>query len=74
MLRAKQLLRTIARQVLNHIRVLASTVVALARIALGVLVRKHSAGSFQHSARHEILARNHLQALMLALDFVLNLF
>ena len=37
-LRAEKLLRPVARQVLHHIRVLAAAVVALARIAFGILV------------------------------------
>ncbi len=57
-LRAKELPGAVARQILDDIGELAATVVALARIALGIFVREHRAHSFQHSLANEILGGN----------------
>ncbi len=72
MFRTKDLFGAIARQVLDHVGVLASPVVAPARIALGVLVREGRPGSLQHCFRDEIFAGDHLQPLVLAESLVID--
>ena len=71
-LRAEDLLGAIARQVLHHVGVLASAVVAPSRIALGILVGEDRAGGLEHRFGDEVFAGNHLQALVLAEGFVIN--
>ena len=67
---AEQLLRALDRQRLGDVDELTAAVVALARIAFGVLVRHHRAGGFQHREADEILRRDELEALFLAADLV----
>ena len=69
---AEELLGAIARQVLDHIGELASAVVALAGITLGVLVGEDRARGFQHRLAHEILRGDQLQAFVLAALFVFD--
>ncbi len=66
-------LGAVAGEVLDHIGELAATVVALARVALGVLVGEHGACSFEDGAADEVLGRNHLQALVLTGDLIRDL-
>jgi hypothetical protein len=47
-LRAEELLRTVDRELLDLVDDLAPAVVALARIALRVLVRRHGADALEH--------------------------
>ena len=67
---AEQLLRPVDGQLLDDVDELAAAVVALARIAFGVLVREHAAGRLHHGRARVVLAGDHLQAVVLALDFV----
>ncbi len=67
---AEDLFGALARQVLDHIGEFATAVVAFARIALRVLVGKDRARGLQHSAAHEVLRGDHLEALVLAGNFV----
>ena len=71
--RPEDLLGAVARQVLHHVGELASAVVALARIALGVLVGEDGGGRLQHRAADKVLRGNHLQPLVLAHDLMLDL-
>ena len=71
-LSAENLLGPVARQVLHHVGVLASAVVAPAGVPLGILVREHRARRFQHSFGHEVFAGDHLQPLVLAERFVID--
>ncbi len=71
-LSAKNLLRTVSRQVLHNIAELAATVVAPAWIALGVLVGKDRAGRFQYCFGDKVLAGNHLQPFVLAEGFLVK--
>ena len=73
MLRAEEPLGAVARQVLHHIGELASAVVALAGIALGVLVGEDRARRLQHRAADKVLRGDHLQPLVLAQNLLLNL-
>src|SRR5690349_7110662 len=57
---SEYLLYAIDREVLNDIRKLAPAIVPLARITLGVLVRKRRAHRLQHRLRYEILRRDQL--------------
>ena len=52
---AEQRLRAVDRELLDDVDVLAAAVVALARIALGVLVGQHAALTLQHGLGHEVL-------------------
>ena len=52
---------------LGDVDELAAAVVALARIALGVLVGQHRAGGFEHGAADEVLGGDQLEAVVLAL-------
>ena len=67
---AEQLLRAIDRERLGDVDELAAAVVALARIAFGVLVRHHRAGRLEHGEADEVLGRDQLEAFFLASDFV----
>ena len=58
---AEQLLGAIARQVLHDVGEFAAAVIALARIAFGVLVREHAAGGFQNRFGGEVLAGDQFQ-------------
>ena len=64
-IRPEQDLRTLASEILDDIHVLAATVVALARVALGVLVRQHRAHGLQNRTGDEVLTGDQLQALVL---------
>ena len=72
MLRAEELLRPVARQVLDDIGKLAAAVVTLAGISLGILVREHRARSFEHGFADEVFRGNQFQALVLAASFVVD--
>ena len=62
---AEQRLGPVAGDVLHHVDVLATAVVAPAGQSLGVLVGQHAALSLQHRARHEVLRRDHLEGVAL---------
>jgi hypothetical protein len=51
----EQRLRAVDRELLDHVDVLAAAVVALARVALGVLVVQHAALALEDRLRHEVL-------------------
>src|SRR5208283_1717516 len=51
---------------------LAAAVIALARVAFGVLVRAHAAGGLEHRLGGEVLAGDEFDARVLALRFVAN--
>src|SRR6266566_425190 len=72
MLGPKKLFGTITRQVLDNIGKLAATVIAFARIALGILIGEHRAHGFEHSVADEILGSNQLQTFVLTPGFVVN--
>ena len=63
---AEQLLGAVDRELLRHVDLLTTTVVALAGIALGVLVGEHGAGCVEHRLGHEVLGGDHLQRALLA--------
>ena len=65
---AEQRLGAVDRELLDHVDVLAAAVVALARIALGVLVREHAALALEDRLGHEVLRRDHLERALLALE------
>ena len=65
---AEQRLRAVDRELLDDVDVLAAAVVALARVALGVLVREHAALALEDRLRHEVLRGDHLQRPLLALE------
>ncbi len=67
---AEEALGAVAGEVFDDVGELAAAVVALAGVAFGVLVGEDSAGGFEHGARDEVFACDHLEALVLAEDFV----
>ncbi len=69
---AKKLLGAIPGQVFDHIGKLAAAVVALARIAFGIFVGEDGTDSLQHRLADKILRGDHLQAFVLAADFVID--
>ncbi len=71
---AEQLLEALDRQPLGHVDVLAAAVVALARIAFGVLVGQHAALRLQHPRARVVLRGDQLDVLFLALILQFNSF
>ena len=67
---AEQRLRALDRERFGDVDELAAAVVALARIAFGVLVRQHRAGGFEDGMADEIFRRDQLEALVLPALFV----
>ncbi len=72
MIRAKQGLRPIDRQLLGDVDELAATVVALSRISFGVLVGEWRTHRFEHCRADEVLGGDQLDPLLLAPGFVAN--
>ena len=65
---AEQLGRAVARDLLDLVDDLAAAVVALARIPLGVLVRRHRADGLEHARPGEVLGGDQLDLAALALE------
>src|SRR6059058_5400828 len=72
MLGAEQLLRPVDRELLDLIDDLAAAVIALPRQPLGVLIRERGPHGFEYRDRYEVLARDQLEAVLLARDFFLD--
>ena len=68
----EQLFRTITRQILNDIDLLAATVIALAWIAFGILVGEHAAHRFHDRWRSEVLRSDQLDARTLTLELLID--
>src|SRR6185312_9223630 len=66
----EQLLQALDGQLLGHVHVLAAAVVALARIAFGVLVGELGALRFQHARAGVVLRGDQLDVVFLALAFI----
>ena len=66
---AEDLLRAVDRELLDLVHHLAAAVVALARIALGVLVGQDRALRLANRARDPVLGRDQLDVVFLALPF-----
>ena len=69
---AEQLLRAVARQVLDNVGELAAAVIAFAGISLGILVREDGARGFEHGFADEVFRGNQFQALVLAAGFIVD--
>ena len=69
---AEELLRAIDRELLDLVHDLAAAVVALARQSLGVLVRERRAHRLEHRRRHEVLARDQLEPVVLPRDLLVD--
>ncbi len=65
---AEELLRAVDRELLDLVDDLAAAVVAPARIPLGVLVRRHGADRLEHARPGEVLRRDQLDLVALALE------
>src|SRR6185295_16874735 len=66
---AEELLRPLDRELLRNVHEFAAAVIALARIALGVLVGEHGALGCEHARACVILGRDELEMLLLATPF-----
>ena len=71
-LRSEECLGAVDRELLGDVHALAASVVAAAGVALGVLVRQHRALAFEHGARREVLGRDRLQRMLLALELAVE--
>ncbi len=69
---AEQLLGAVDRELLGDVDLLAAAVVALARVALGVLVGEHRPGGIEDRLGDEILRGDHLERVLLALELALQ--
>src|SRR6185312_17018271 len=69
---AEEFFRAVACDVFDFIDELAAPVVALARIALGVLVGQHAAGGLENGFGGEVFTRDQLDLAMLAVRLFLN--
>jgi len=69
---AEQLLRTVARQVLDDVHILAAAVISRSRITLRVLVGEHGSDGFEHSWTGVILRRDHFELESLAVLLLAN--
>src|SRR5579883_49982 len=69
---SEKFLDALPGQVFDAVGVLAAPVVALARIAFGVLIGEYAAGGLQHGFGSEIFARDQFEARILALRFLAN--
>ena len=67
---AEELLRAVDRELLDLVDDLAAAVVALARVALGVLVRRHRADRLEHGRPREVLGRDQLDLAALPLELL----
>ncbi|EEF93685.1 hypothetical protein CATMIT_01681, partial [Catenibacterium mitsuokai DSM 15897] len=67
---AVELLDPVDRQLLGDVDVLATAVIALARVALGVLVGQHAALGFQHARAGVVLRGDQLDMVFLAAGLV----
>ena len=67
---AEQLLAAFDRQLLGDVDVFAAAVVALARIAFGVLVGQHAALRFHHARAGVVFRRDQFDVVFLALALV----
>src|SRR4051794_1028471 len=72
MICVEELLCSVDCELLDLIDKLAATVVALSRKPFGVLVGERSAHCFEHSFGNEVLARDELDTVTLAIDFATN--
>ena len=68
----EQLLGAVDRELLGDVDLLAAAVVALARVALGVLVGQHRAGRLEHRLGDEVLGGDHLERVLLALELAVE--
>jgi hypothetical protein len=64
--------RAIDRELLGDVHLLAAAVVALPRIALGVLVRQHRPGGVEDGLGDEVLGGDHLQRSLLARELAVE--
>ena len=71
-LRPKELLGPLPRQILDHVGKLAAAVVALAGIAFGILISEDRTHSFKHGFADKVLGGDQLQAFVLAANFVID--
>ena len=67
---AEELLRPVDGEALRHVDELAAAVIALARVALGVLVREDGAQGLENGFGDEVLRRDHLELRALAAGLV----
>ena len=66
----EQLLGAVDRQIFGDVDILATAVIAAARITFGVLVGHDRALGFHHSGRNDVFGRNQLDLVALAAQFI----
>ena len=71
-LSTKELAYAVDSQLFNFVDNLTTTIVTVARLTLGILVGQVAAHGFHHLVAYEVLTRNQLDALQLALMLFLN--
>ena len=71
-LRAEERLRAVDRELLELVHDLAAAVVATARVALGVLVRRDAPDRLEHRRPREVLGRDQLDLAALPLELLLE--
>jgi len=69
---AKQLFGAINGQTLGHINILATAVIALARITFGIFVGQNRSLRSQYTRRGVVFRGNQLDMIFLAADFILH--
>jgi hypothetical protein len=71
---AEQLAGPVDRELLDDVDALAAAVIALPRIALGVLVGEHGSLGLEDGRRNEVFGGDHLERALLALELPRNRF
>ena len=72
--RAEELLGAVDGELLDDIDVLAAAVVALARVAFGILIRQHAALRFHHGLGDDVLRGDELEFRALAIELEVEFF
>ena len=69
---AEDLFGPIAGQIFDHVDEFAAAVIPPAGIALGVFIRQHAADRLHDGGAGVVFAGDHLQAVLLAIDFIVD--
>jgi hypothetical protein len=72
MVGAKELLRAVPREILDHVHELAPPVVPLPRKSLCILVREHGSGGFEDRTGDKVLRSDELKLIRLTVPLLAN--